>query len=237
MSELRVDEQHDHLRMRDLAVIGNEKMGVHPHAPMSRVAGESMANREEIPADLQLESGLEKRARRAPLAAHEPSRVRTGARWQPCRARSGRFAAARASPFVLALTSSVHVTRTPFVSSISGGAHSPFRSIVTSSVSSFPSASWRTQSQASRWVDIVTPFLVVWIRLSALVCTIPAEIVSRATGTGGSTPPGAIVESPASETILSCGFIHVAVRFPLGRAASPGHRPAVLNSVLSVEGA
>jgi hypothetical protein len=35
------------------------------------------------------------------------------------------------------------------------------------------------------------------MRLSAFVCTLPAGIVSRATGTGGSTPPGAIDESPS----------------------------------------
>lgn len=80
------------------------------------------------------------------------------------------------------------------VSSITGGARSPSRSIVTGSVSSIPWASWRTQSQASRRVvDIVTSFQVVWIRLGGLRCTIRAGTFSRATGTGGSTPPGAML--------------------------------------------
>jgi hypothetical protein len=69
-----------------------------------------------------------------------------------------------------------------------------------------PSASCRAQSQASRRVDIVTPFRVVWILLRALVCTLRAGIVSRATGTGGSTPPGAIVESPAN-TVIPCATL------------------------------
>jgi hypothetical protein len=55
----------------------------------------------------------------------------------------------------------------------------------------------------TRRLVIVTSLRVVWVRFSGFVCTIRAGMFSRATGTGGSTPPGAIMAFE-SRIRLSC---------------------------------